>query len=50
MASESLGYAVSLIQNMCNCVQVFVEKVFGGLSSEDLRDAQGRFKASEKVR
>lgn len=50
VASEAYGYAGSLIQNMCNCVNIFIQGVYSGLSPEDLHDEQGRFKASEKVR
>ena len=50
VASEAYGYAGSLIQNMCNCVNLFIEEVHSGLSSEDLHDEQGRFKVSEKVK
>ena len=49
VASEAYGYAVSLIQNMCNCVNIFIDKIFSSLSPADLHDEQGRFKASEKV-
>ena len=50
VASEAYGYGGSLIQNMCNCVNLFIEEVFSGLSPEDLHDEHGRFHVSEKVR
>lgn len=50
VASEAYGYAVSMIENMCCCAELYVGKIFTSLSSESLRDKQGRFKASEKVR
>ena len=50
IASEAYGYAGSLIQNMCNCVNIFIEEVFNGLSPEEYHDEQGKFKVSEKVR
>ena len=49
VASEAYGYAVSLIQNMCNCACIFVSDVFASLQPKDTLDDQGRFKASEKV-
>ena len=49
IASEAYGYAVSLIENMCNCAKLFIDEAFTGLHSEDLVDERRRFKASEKV-
>ena len=50
VASEAYGYAVSLVQNMCSSVNLFIDEVHSGLRPEDLHDEQGRFKVSEKVR
>ena len=50
VASEAYGYAVSLVQNMCSSVNLFIDEVYSGLRPEDLHDEQGRFKVSEKVR
>lgn len=49
VASEAYGFAVSMIENMCSCAEFYVGKIFVSLSSESLRDKQGRFKVSEKV-
>ena len=49
VASEAYGYAVSLMQNICNCANIFVEEVFSSLRPEDTLDDNNRFKASEKV-
>lgn len=50
VASEAYGYAVSIMESMCNCTKIFIEEVFASLSPQDLHDEAGRFKASEKVR
>ena len=49
VASEAYGYAVSMIENICCCAELYVRKIFASLGSESLRDQHGRFKASEKV-
>lgn len=49
VASEALGYAGSLIENLCTSVNLYIDEVYGSLKPTHMQDEQGRFKVSEKV-
>lgn len=49
MAFEAYAYVISLVEKICSCANLYIGEVFASLSPEDLRDDQGRFKASERV-
>ena len=49
MAFEAYAYVISLVEKICSCANLYIGEVFASLCPEDLRDDQGRFKASERV-
>ena len=49
MAFEAYAYVISLVEKICCCANLYIGEVFASLSPEDLRDDQGRFRASERV-